>query len=73
MSSRANWAASSPPDTAAGRPASADSGPQKQTGRISGRLHRAVERNAYLSVTGTLKYFFARLSIVPSAFSSFSA
>jgi len=26
-----------------------------------------------LSVTGTLKYFFASESIVPSAFSSFSA
>lgn len=45
----------------------------KQTGREGGRLHRTKDRNAYLSVTGTLKYFFARASIVPSAFRSFNA
>ncbi len=50
-----------------------EAAPEKQTGRESGRLHRATNRNAYLSVTGTLKYFFARVSIVPSAFSPFNA
>ncbi len=73
MSSRANWGDSSPRDARGTPPRAQEATPQKQTGRESGRLHRATDRNAYLSVTGTLKYFFARVSIVPSAFSPFSA
>lgn len=54
--------------------------PQNETGRLCGRSirahrdeRRAARRMRYLSVTGTLKYFFAKPSIVPSAFRSFSA
>ncbi len=34
---------------------------------------RPPPASAYFSTTGTLKYFFASVSIVPSAFNSFSA